>query len=69
MQTEVYLSVDSFTMMLPAGLPGYEKHYAERDQNPLDVDHGRCVLLNIPDIELQLRLHNHFMGTAASRCF
>lgn len=64
MQTELRLSVDSFTIMLPAGLPGYEKQYLLPNQDPMDVDLGKAVVLVIPDLELQLRLHDHLMGTA-----
>lgn len=45
-------------MVLPAGLLGYE-----RDRSiTSDVDMGQCILLDIPDLQLQLRLHDYSMG-------
>lgn len=45
--------------VLPAGLTGYEKECT--DETGIDV--GQCVLLDIPDLQLHLRLHDYFMGT------
>ena len=43
---------------IPAGLTGYEKERPDET----GVDAGQCVLLDIPDLQLHLRLHDHFMG-------
>ncbi|KAJ7287460.1 hypothetical protein C8J57DRAFT_1431026 [Mycena rebaudengoi] len=59
---EVDLDVDlqNGLMVIPAGLPGYER------SNPLGSDShstgiGACLLLDIPELQVHLRLHDFFM--------
>lgn len=63
---EVDLDVDlqNGLMVIPAGLPGYER------SNPLGSDShstgiGACLLLDIPELQVHLRLHDFFMGTSS----
>jgi hypothetical protein len=57
MQVELQLSVNHSLITLPVGLPGYEKYYPLPGQ-PEDVHLGGCVVLSVPEIEVQLRSHN-----------
>lgn len=65
MQTELHLTLQSLVVMLPAGIPGCEKQYSVPDQDHVDVDLGKGIVLATPDLELQLRLHEHLMGTGS----
>ncbi|SRR6266403_2016791 len=58
MQVELQLSANHSLITLPVGLPGYEEHCPRPGQPPEDVRLGGCVLLSIPEIEVQLRSHN-----------
>ncbi|KAH9041126.1 hypothetical protein EDB84DRAFT_1436665 [Lactarius hengduanensis] len=58
MQVEVQLSVHHSLIVLPVGLPGYETYSPIPGQSPQDVSLGGCVVLSVPEIELQLRSHN-----------
>jgi len=50
-------------MLLPAGLPGYEVSIAS--ERPLD-DIGASMIMICPELQLDLRLHDYFMGKSAS---
>jgi hypothetical protein len=58
-QTELSLNVDNGIVLLPAALPGYET-YSYRDADNISV--GACVVANVPNLQIQFRLHDHFMG-------
>jgi hypothetical protein len=57
MQVELQLSVNHFYITLPVGLPGYGECYPLPGQ-PEDVHVGGCVVLSVPELEVQLRSHN-----------
>lgn len=57
MQVELQLSVNHSHITLPIGLPGYGEYYLLPGQ-PEDVHVGGCVILSVPEIEVQLRSHN-----------
>jgi hypothetical protein len=58
MQVELQLSVNHFLIALPVGLPGYEEYCPLPGQPPEDVHLGGCILLSVPEAEVQLRSHN-----------
>ena len=58
MQVELHLSINHTLIALPVGLPGYETYSPLPDQPPEDVHLGRCIVLSVPEIEVQLRSHN-----------
>ncbi|KAH9171981.1 hypothetical protein EDB89DRAFT_2174254 [Lactarius sanguifluus] len=58
MQVEVQLGIHHSLIVLPVGLPGYETYSPIPGQSPQDVSLGGCVVLSVPEIELQLRSHN-----------
>jgi hypothetical protein len=60
LQTEVALNLRNGVMLLPAGLSGYETY--SYGQDPSDIGVGACVVLNMPKLQLQFRLHDYFMG-------
>ena len=55
-------------MMIPAGLPGYERYNCSPDLRP-QLDIGACVSLAIPALQLHLRLHDFLMGIHLSAWF
>ena len=58
MQVEMQLNVHHSLIVLPVGLPGYETYSPLPGQLPQDVSLGGCVVLSVPEIELQLRSHS-----------
>jgi hypothetical protein len=58
MQCDVGLMAESVQLVLPAGLSGLEKTGGD-NANKSDI--GSCALLAIPELQLQLRLHDYFM--------
>jgi len=58
MQVELQMSINHTLIALPVGLPGYETYCPLPDQSPEDVHLGRCIVLSVPEIEVQLRSHN-----------
>lgn len=62
LQVELMLCVTRGTLILPAGLPGYE---ASSDLKDMNVGIGACVVATVPEIQLQLRLHDYYMGKPA----
>jgi protein CSF1 len=57
MQVELQLTGNHSLIALPVGLPGYE--YCPLPGQPSeDVHLGGCVVLSVPEIEVQLRSHN-----------
>jgi hypothetical protein len=57
MQVELQLTVNHSLITLPVGLPGYEV-YSPLPSQPEDVHLGGCVVLSVPEIEVQLRSHS-----------
>jgi hypothetical protein len=50
-------------MLLPAGLPGYEVRVASNG-SPDDI--GASTIMACSELQLDLRLHDYFMGKSAS---
>jgi hypothetical protein len=59
LQVDLMLCIERGTLILPAGLPGYE---VSGDTNDMNVGIGACVAVSVPGIQFQLRLHDYFMG-------
>lgn len=53
------------SLLFPAGFPGYEK-YPDNAAPPDDA--GSSVVLSFPELQLDLRSHDYFMG-ACGCCF
>jgi hypothetical protein len=49
-------------LVLPAGLPGYEKS----DYGRINDNIGPCVMVTLTELQIQLRLHDYFMGNQYS---
>lgn len=60
------VEVDHGLMILPAGLPGYERSPDPHDEDSPESGLGACVVLSIPGLRVQLRTHEYFMGL---QCF
>jgi len=67
LQVEIQLDVNRLLLALPAGLPGYETYNSSPGQHPEDINTGGCVLIHSPDLQLELRTHDYFMGTSLSQ--
>lgn len=78
MQVTLGLQLDSGLLVLPAGLPGYEKYRAEQNDD-VQQDLGPCLKLGLPSLQLFLRSNEYYMGqwgatmvtsllTASQRC-
>lgn len=63
MQVEILLSVINMQFLLPAGLPGYETADPSQQAIPGDIGVGACVVVTLPELQLQFRLHEYYMGT------
>jgi hypothetical protein len=59
-QVELDVDLQNGLMVVPAGLPGYER--SVRDEAPHNAGIGSCVLLDIPELQVHFRLHSFFMG-------
>ncbi|KAL4073990.1 hypothetical protein J3A83DRAFT_4507268, partial [Scleroderma citrinum] len=57
LQVTVSVTLQSGSMLLPAGLPGYEKYSGDH----ISSDAGASLLLTFPELQLDLRSHDHFM--------
>ncbi|KAF9241526.1 hypothetical protein BU15DRAFT_87119 [Melanogaster broomeanus] len=57
LQVEISLMIQHGSLLLPAGLPGYEKYSSMTDPN----DVGTSLLLKFPELQLDFRLHDCFM--------
>jgi hypothetical protein len=62
LQVELMVCMERGTLILPAGLPGYE---ASSDANDRNIGIGACVIVAVPELQLQLRLHDYYMGKLA----
>ncbi|KAG5639402.1 hypothetical protein H0H81_002934 [Sphagnurus paluster] len=58
MDTEIQLFVEHGTIVLPAGLPGYSSIH---NTNSANTGIGECLLVAVPDLQLQFRMHDHYM--------
>ena len=62
LEVEVGFYVDNGLIVLPAGLPGFE-HCGAVDKGQIaENDHGSCLILNCPVLQVQLRTNDYFMG-------
>ncbi|KAJ7096249.1 hypothetical protein C8R44DRAFT_371827 [Mycena epipterygia] len=61
LQVEVDVDLQNGLMVLPAGLPGYEKSSSLRDEAFPNPGIGSCVLLDMPELQVHFRLHDFFM--------
>lgn len=59
LQVALSLTLQRGSILLPAGLPGFEKYGG--NLIPSD-DVGASLLLTFPELQLDLRSHDHFMG-------
>lgn len=56
LQVEILLVVERATVILPTGLPGYQSGGPERGGI------GACIVAKIPELQLQFRMHDYYMG-------
>ena len=61
MQVTMSLEVDNGLIVIPAGLPGYEKFIVEQAHNSPE-DLGPCLSLSLPALQLHLRTNDYYMG-------
>ena len=61
MQVELGIVLLNGLMILPAGFPGYEIGIDMPGKPSNSI--GHCLLLTVPELDLQLRLHDLYMGT------
>ncbi|KAJ7901907.1 hypothetical protein B0H14DRAFT_3080144 [Mycena olivaceomarginata] len=59
LQVELDVDLQNGLMVIPAGLPGYES--SVRAESLHNAGIGSCVLLDIPELQVHLRLHDFFM--------
>ncbi|SJK97794.1 uncharacterized protein ARMOST_01049 [Armillaria ostoyae] len=60
LQVDIVVRLDHGCAILPAGLPGYDKSCTPKDDSE-EARIGPCLVLNIPELQLQLRMHDYFM--------
>jgi hypothetical protein len=65
LHVDVEIALSNGLVILPAGLPGYERPNSDQSQTADDIKIGACVVLDIPGLLLQFRLHDYFMGDCA----
>ncbi|KAH7888759.1 hypothetical protein F5I97DRAFT_2055646 [Phlebopus sp. FC_14] len=58
LQVEMLIEVENGSLLLPAGLPGCEKHSSN---TTAANDVGTSVLLTFPELHVDFRLHEYFM--------
>lgn len=58
LQVELVLMVQHGSLLFSAGLPGFEKHAIMATEK----DIGTSLYLAFPELQLDLRLHDYFMG-------
>ena len=61
MHVELQVEVGNLIVLLPAGLSGYDTSEASQTQ-PGDTGVGACVMVTIPQLGVELRAHEDFMG-------
>lgn len=62
LEVVMQVEVDHGLLVLPAGLPGFERSPDFSDRDSAESGIGACVLLSIPGLRVQLRTHEYFMG-------
>ena len=62
LQVEIAMNLTNGRILLPAGLPGYERVNPAQYETPSNVGVGACVILTLPELQLQFRLHDYYMG-------
>lgn len=62
LEVEVGFYVDTGLIVLPAGLPGFEHYGLDKKSKAAENDHGSCLVLNLPVLQVQLRTNDYFMG-------
>ncbi|KAK0460992.1 uncharacterized protein EV420DRAFT_1746434 [Desarmillaria tabescens] len=60
LQVDIFVRMDHGCVILPAGLPGYDRSCTIRSGSD-EVRIGPCLVLHIPELQLQLRMHDYFM--------
>ncbi|KAG7440025.1 uncharacterized protein BT62DRAFT_646663 [Guyanagaster necrorhizus] len=60
LQVNIVVRVDSGCVILPAGLPGYDRSCTTKGHSD-EICIGPCLVLDIPELQLQLRIHDYFM--------
>ncbi|KAI6040347.1 hypothetical protein EDC04DRAFT_2894324 [Pisolithus marmoratus] len=63
LQVVISVVLQSGSLLLPAALPGYEK-YGDNAATTDDV--GASLLLGFPELQLDFRLHDYFMGASVA---
>ncbi|KAI0314094.1 hypothetical protein OF83DRAFT_1165342 [Amylostereum chailletii] len=58
MNIDLQLTLEKAIFILPAGLRGYETYNPLPDQAPEDVRLGGCVILTVPELQVQLGTHD-----------
>ncbi|KAF7321613.1 hypothetical protein MKEN_00682400 [Mycena kentingensis (nom. inval.)] len=61
LQVDLDVDLQNGTMILPAGLPGYEGSDTLRDAGATNGDIGSCLVLDMPEIQVHFRLHDYYM--------
>lgn len=62
LQVEMGVILDKGVMILPAGLPGYETSSLGQHEAHGNTGIGACLWLSIPELQLQFRMHDYYMG-------
>ncbi|KAK7053326.1 Macrophage colony-stimulating factor 1 receptor [Paramarasmius palmivorus] len=57
MQVEMSVNLLNGMTVLPAGLPGYEISHTNSESTTI----GHCIVLTFPELQVQLRTHDHYM--------
>ena len=60
---DLVLLFQDCTLVMPAGLPGFE--FALSDgADPSEHGIGSSLVLDVPEVQVQIRLHDYFMGAS-----
>lgn len=60
LQVELGVVVESGLIVMPAGLRGYEVDHEDPSKDLNDI--GTCTMMALPELQLQLRTHDYYMG-------
>ncbi|RDB25364.1 Protein CSF1 [Hypsizygus marmoreus] len=58
LQVDLQVFTENGTIIMPAGLPGYE---STNVNGASDIGIGTSLVISIPEIQLQLRIHDYYM--------
>ncbi|KAF7288717.1 hypothetical protein HMN09_01377700 [Mycena chlorophos] len=61
MEVDLDLDLQKGTLVLPAGLPGYEGSESLREQTIMGGDIGSALVLDVPELQVHFRLHDYYM--------